>query len=171
MRSSKLRPPLDIDPRYISTFFADSYCLDVKWSQDGPIKTFQALELKNESVRMDVNGATLYPARYVHAEFDISTGVFRHFDGAIQYYSQSEYLIRRDSDFNYNGKNLTQIKSRSRKLFKLNGKVPVSTWVEFCCHFFTGNPLAFEYFSGAYPEYISDALQKIRSLPPSNCDA
>jgi hypothetical protein len=88
---SKLRPPLDIDPCYISTFFGGAYCLDVKWSRDGSIKTFQALELKDETVKMDINGEDFHPARYVHAEFDMTTGVLRHFDGAMQYYSQPEY--------------------------------------------------------------------------------
>jgi hypothetical protein len=164
----KLRPPHDVDQRYISTFFADSYCLDIKWSQEGPIKTFQALELKSEDVKMEIEGKVFFPARYIHAEFDINANTFRHFDGAMQYYSEAEYFPRRDSDFNYNAKNQAQIKSRSRKLFKLNGPVQVQTWVELCCHYLAGNPLTFEYFSGAYPQHVIEALEKIRALPPLN---
>lgn len=168
---SKLRPPLDIERRYISTFFADVFCLDIKWSQEGSIKTFQALEIKSEEVQLEVGGETIFPARYIHAEFDINSGTFRHFDGAMQYYSESEYLARRDSDFNYNVKHHAQIKSRSRKLFKLNGPIQVQTWVELCCHFLASNPLAFEYFSGSYPEHVSEALEKIRALPRSSTEA
>lgn len=167
----KLRPPLDIDQRYLSTFFADSYCLDIKWSQDGPIKTFQALEMKSEDVKMEMQGNVFFPARYIHAEFDIDANTFRHFDGAMQYYSEEEYFLRRDSDFNYNAKNHAQIKSRSRKLFKLNGPLQVQTWVELCCHYLAGNPLTFEYFSGAYPQYVIDALERIRALPPTSGNA
>jgi hypothetical protein len=168
---SKLRPPLDIERHYLSTFFADAYCLDIKWSQEGSIKTFQALELKSEDVQLEVGRENFFPARYIHAEFDINAGTFRHFDGAMQYYSKSEYFARRDSDFNYNVKHHAQIKSRSRKLFKLNGPVRVSVWVELCCHFLAGNPLTFEYFSGSYPEHVNEALEKIRALPQSSRDA
>lgn len=163
----KLRPPLDIPQRYVSTFFADSYCLDIKWSQKGSIKTFQSLELKSEDVKIKINGETLFPARYVHAEFDINAGTFRHFDGAMQYYSEAEYFARRDSDFNYNAKNHAQIKSRSHKLFKLNGPVQVKTWVELVCHYLAGNPLTFEYFSGEYPQHVNEALERIRTLQSS----
>jgi hypothetical protein len=168
---SKLRPPPDIESRYISTLFANTYCLDIKWSQEGEIKTFQALELKSEEVQLKIGEETFFPARYIHAEFDISSGTFRHFDGAMQYYSASEYSARKDSDFNYNIKHHAQIKSRSRKLFKLNGPVQVKTWVELCCHFLAGNPLTFEYFSGSHPTHISEALDKIRALPQSSWDA
>lgn len=161
---SKLRPPLDIERRHLSTFFAEAYCLDIKWSQEESIKTFQALELKSEEVQLEIGEEKFFPARYIHAEFDIDAGTFRHFDGAIQYYSELEYFARRDSDFNYNFKHQAQIKSRSRKLFKLNGPVSVDAWVELCCHFLSGNPLTFEYFSGAYPAHVDQALEKIRAL-------
>jgi hypothetical protein len=164
----KLRPPLDIDQRYISTFFADSYCLDIKWSRQGSIKTFQALELKSEDIKLEIMGKVFFPARYIHAEFDINAGTFRHFDGAMQYYSEEEYFLRRDSDFNYNAKNHAQIKAQSRKLFKLNGAVQVHAWVELCCHYFAGSPLAFEYFSGAYPQHVSEALERIRARSSSS---
>lgn len=168
---SKLRPPLDIEPRHLSFFFADAYCVDIKWSQEGAIKTFQALELKSEEVYLNIEGKKFFPARYIHAEFDINTSEFRHFDGAMQYYSESEYFARRDSDFNYNIKHHAQIKSRSRKLFKLNGSVQITDWVEFCCHFFAGNPLMFEYFSGSYPNHVNDALERIRLVRQSKEDA
>lgn len=167
----KLRPPLDIDQRHLATFFEDAYCLDIKWSQEGPIKTFQALELKSEDVKMEMDGKVFFPARYIHAEFDIGANTFRHFDGAMQYYSEEEYFLRRDSDFNYNSKNHAQIKSRSRKLFKLNGPVKVQTWVELCCHYLAGNPLTFEYFSGAYPQYVIEGLERIRARPPTSGNA
>lgn len=168
---AKLRPPPDIEQRYLSTFFADAHCLDIKWSHEGSIKTFQALELKSEGVQLEFEGQKFFPARYIHAEFDINAGTFRHFDGAMQYYSESEYFACRDSDFNYNVKHRVHIKSRSRKLFKLNGPVGVDAWVELCCHFFTGNPLAFEYFSGTCPEHVNEALERIRSLPRQRGDA
>ena len=93
---------------------------------------------------------------------DLNLNIFRHFDGAVHYYTEDEYLYRRDSDFNCNVKKSMQVKPCSEKLFKFNGNISVDMWVEFCSHFFTGNPLVIEYFSGSYPEHINDTLVKIR---------
>ncbi len=159
----KLRPPSDLEEAYVDFFFAKAYCLDFKWSQQGQIKTFQALEMKSVEAQLFLNGEQYFPARYLHAEFDLSTGSFRHFDGAVQLFRGGEYFQRRDSDFNVNAKYLSQVKARSKKLFKLNGQVSVNTWVELCCHFFTGNPLVFEYFTGQYPAHVVDTLKKLRA--------
>lgn len=159
----KLRPPLDLESHYINFFFAQTYCLDIKWSEAGRIKTFQALEIKTQDTQIVIDDQTYFPARYLHAEFDLSTGFFRHFDGAIQFFTEEEYLRRRDSDFNITFKNYDHIKARSKKVFKLNGSLTVDSWVEFGCHFFTANPLTFEYFTGAYPEYITDIVTRVRA--------
>lgn len=159
----KLRPPPDLDPRYVDLFFAQTYCLDIKWSESRQIRTFQALEIKTHDAQIIADGQTFFPARYLHAEFDSSSNTFRHFDGAIQLFTEEEYLRRRDSDFNMTLKNIEHIKARSKKVFKLNGALSVDSWVEFCCHFFTGNPLTFEYFTGAYPDHVADIVDKMRA--------
>lgn len=160
---AKLRPPLDIEPRHVSTFFASAYCLDIKWSESGGIKSFQALELKTEDIRIDVEGRSYFPARYLHAEFDLEANCWRHFDGAVQLLTEAEYLQRRESDFNMTMKNPAHMKARSRKVFKINGLLRTEDWVEFCCHFLAGNPLAFEYFSGEYPKHVTEAVERIRA--------
>jgi len=160
--TAKLRPPMDLQESYNDFFFSKVYCLDVKWSQQDEIKTFQALELKTPGVQVVVGGERYYPARYLHAEFDLSTRKFRHFDGAVQLFLENEYLQRRDSDFNVNAKHRLHLKARSKKLFKFNGAISKASWVEFCCHFFTGNPLVFEYFTGSYPVHIVEILEKLR---------
>ena len=159
----KLRPPLDIDDSDISFFFASVYSLDIKWASKGKIKTFQAEEFKTESITITKGSSEYYPVRYVHAEFDTELGCFRHFDGAIHFYTAVEYFKRRDSDFNYNNKNLHQIKTLSEKLFKLNGVVTVEAWIELTSHFFAGNSLVFEYFEGKYPQHLVEILAKIRA--------
>lgn len=159
---AKLRPPSDIDAALIRFLFAELYCLDIKWSQSGDIKTFQALEIKSSETKIFIGGEQFHPARYIHAEFDVRDGAFRHFDGAVQYFTESEYLGRRDSDFNHNLKDREQIKARSRKLFKLNGRIETEQWVELCSHFLAGNPLMFEYFTGKYPPHLEDNLRRIR---------
>jgi hypothetical protein len=161
----KLRPPLDLDPHYIDFFFAQAYCLDIKWSQASDVKTFQALELKTEDVRVVIDRTVYFPARYLHAEFDLSASSFRHFDGAIQFFREDEYRHRRDHDFNMTSKSLEHVKARSKKVFKLNGPISTDDWVELCCHFFTANPLTFEYFTGTYPDHITEALERVRACP------
>ena len=163
----KLRPPLDLESRYVSFLFADAYCLDIKWSESGGIKSFQALEIKTEDIRIKVGGQHYFPARYLHAEFDLAANCFRHFDGAIQLFTEDEYFQRRDSDFNMSMKNPEHIKARSSKVFKINGTLKASDWVEFCCHFYAANPLTFEYFSGEYPKQVTEILEKIGAFRPS----
>lgn len=159
----KLRPPLDLEPQNVSFFFADAYCLDIKWSESGGIKSFQALEIKTEEIRINVEGQHYFPARYLHAEFDLAANCFRHFDGAIQFFTEEEYFERRDADFNITMKNPAHIKARSIKVFKINGPLKTADWVEFCCHFYTANPLTFEYFSGEYPKNTTETLERIRA--------
>lgn len=158
----KLRPPLDLESRLVSIFFADAYCLDIKWSESDGIKSFQALEMKAADIRIEIGGQHYFPARYLHAEFDLAANHFRHFDGAIQLFTEEEYFQRRDSDFNMTMKSPAHIKARSSKVFKINGPLRTKDWVEFCCHFYTANPLTFEYFSGEYPKHVTESLERIR---------
>ena len=158
----KLRPPLDLESRLVSIFFADAYCLDIKWSESNGIKSFQALEMKAADIRLEIRGQHYYPARYLHAEFDLAANHFRHFDGAIQLFTEEEYFQRRDSDFNMTMKSPAHIKARWSKVFKINGPLRTKDWVEFCCHFYTANPLTFEYFSGEYPKHVTEFLERIR---------
>lgn len=167
----KLRPPLSIAPAHTSLFFADAYALDIKWSQKDHIKTFQALELKTSRVTVHVGDKEYFPARYMHAEYDLRSGAFRHFDGAVQHYTESEYLVRRDSDLNHNAKTLALVKARSQKLFKFNGPMSVSEWVNLCCHYLSGNPLVHEYFTGKYPPHIAEVLPKLEELAYQSTDA
>lgn len=161
----KLRPPLDLESRDISFLFADVYCLDIKWSESDGIKSFQALEMKTADIRIEIEGQHYFPARYLHAEFDLAANSFRHFDGAIQLFTKEEYFQRRASDFNMTMKNPAHIKARSSKVFKINGPLRVKDWVEFCCHFYAANPLTFEYFSGEYPQHVTEILERIRGTP------
>ncbi|EDU9245038.1 hypothetical protein R951_002007 [Salmonella enterica] len=160
---SKLKPPMDIEARIVDLYFNSKYSLDIKWNTKMNIKTFQALEFNNDNVVIELQGEVFHPAKYVHAEFDIESGFFRHFDGAIHFYTPSEYMARRDSDFNHPLKNKNLLKAKARKIFKLDGKITKNIWLEFTCHFFTGNPLIVEYFTGNYPQYVIDGLNRART--------
>jgi len=163
----KLRPPADLTESRVDFFFSGAYCIDVRWSDSGNIKTFQALELKIDKVQLELDGAVYHPARYMHAEFDTQQGIFRHFDGAVQYLTDVEYHARRDSDFSMPYKSMQHVKPKSKKLFKLNGTIKINTWVELASHFFAGNPLMFEYFDGSFPQHVLDLLERISARQSS----
>ncbi len=165
---SHLRPPSDLDDHYLDFLFNDAYALDICWSTKGSIKSFQALEFKGPKKVIEQNGCTFHPVRYIHAEYDLSKCKFRHFDGAIQFHTAEEYFTRRESNFRHNIKDSIKIKPKSVKSFKLNGSVPVEMWTELSSHFFSSNPLIYEYFSGSYPPYLVDILEKIRAHREKN---
>lgn len=160
----KLKPPTELDEFDNSIFFSDSFSLDIKWATSKNIKTFQAEEFKTDKIKIHKNKKDYFPVKYIHAEYDLTKKHFRHFDGAIHYYTEEEYYRRRESDFNYNNKSSTHIKTYSEKLFKINGKIPINTWIEFSSHFFSKNPLVIEYFEGKYPAHIIELLERIRII-------
>jgi len=157
-----LRPPADLDAHYLGFLFNDAYALDICWNTKNNIKSFQALEFKGKEKTVVLNNKEFHPVRYVHAEYDLEKGEFRHFDGAIQYHTIEEYNVRKDSNFRHNIKDDSKVKPLSVKAFKFNGSISTDMWAEFSSHFFASNPLIHEYFSGAYPAHLVDTLQKIR---------
>ena len=159
----KLRPPLDLQSFDIEFFFGNTYSLNIKWYTKEGIKIFQAEEFKEKSSKIIKNGVEYYPSKYIHSEFDLKTQIFRHFDGAIHFYTEDEYYQRRDTDFNHNNKNGLHLKTLSQKLFKINGKIEIKDWVELTSHYLTGNPLIFEYFEGKLPDRIIETIEKLRN--------
>ena len=159
---AKLTPPLDLEPFDIEFFFGNTHSLNIKWYSKEGVKVFQAEEFKTESSKIIKNGKEFFPAKYIHAEFDLNSGTFRHFDGAIHFYTENEYYLRRDTDFNHNEKSEQQIKTLSKKLFKINGEIKINDWVELTSHYLTGDPLIFEYFEGKLPDRIIEIIEKLR---------
>lgn len=157
----KLRPPLGLEAFHLDFFFGSTYSLDIKWTSKDGVKVFQAEEFKIDDIRIIKNGNEYYPVRYLHAEFDKAKGTFRHFDGAIHFYTEDEYYQRRDDDLNYNSKNSFQLKTFSQKLFKVNGTITVEEWVKITSHYLTGNPLVYEYFEGKLPDDLIDIIDKL----------
>lgn len=158
----KLRPPIDLEPFDIEFFFGNTYSLDIKWNSKNDIKVFQAEEFKEANSKIQKNEKEYFPVKYIHAEFDTSTNKFRHFDGAIHFYTEREYFQRRESDFNYNNKNNNQLKTLSQKLFKINGEIEVLDWVDLTSHYLTGNPLVQEYFEGKMSDDLIDTVEELR---------
>lgn len=164
----KLCPPHGLDVFDIDFYFGSTYSLDIKWTSKNGIKVFQVEEFKTDKSRIIKNGNEYYPVKYLHAEFDNQEGTFRHFEGAIHFYTEEEYYQRRDSDFNYNNKNILQLKPLSQKLFKINGQISTEEWINLVSHYLQGDPLIFEYFEGKLPKDILDIVDKLSKYKHEN---
>ena len=158
----KLTPPLDLESSDIEFFFGNTFSLDIKWASTNGIKTFQAEEFKMDNLTTYIKGKKYFPVKYLHAEYDNNEGYFRHFDGAIHFYTEDEYYERRKSDFNYSSKNDLPLKADSKKLFKINGRLKPEVWTKWISHYLSGNPLVFEYFEGKIPDDIIEIVDNLR---------
>lgn len=169
----QLRPPQDIDDSTVFMLFANTHMLDIKWAtawsdkDNQVVKSFYAEEFKTIDESISIDGLDYFPAKYIHAEFLLSSGHFKHFDGAIHFYTYDEYTGRVEADLNYNAKRDFQIKARSKKLFRIDGVIDIDTWVNFTCHFFTGDPLIQEYFEGKMPDRIQEILTALKNYKDS----
>lgn len=121
------------------------YSLDIKWKTQNGNRVFEAEEFRTTDIKLKVDDIEYFPVRYIHSVFNNEHKCFDHFDGAIHLYNKDEYLRRRDSDLNYNYKNYNQIKPKSVKLFKFNGKINIKIWATFISQFLKNNFLLFEY--------------------------
>lgn len=154
----KHRPTLSIKPEFIKILFSNNYSLDIKWETKSNIKTFQLLEFKDENITVIFQNKIKYPVRYIHAEFNLDTKEFQHFDGAIHFYDEAHYLEKRNKDIDFDLKKFNGLKPISKKLFKLNGSISTEDWSNLTSHFLHGNPLIYEYFKGEYPQYVQKFL-------------
>ena len=159
----QIRPPATLDQVDLKLFFGSAYSLHIKWATAGNIKTFQAEAYLLENELIEWRDEIWHPVRYIHAEFDLTIGSFRHFDGAIHFYTTAQYKTMRDADLNYNLKYATQIKAPSVKLFRIDGDIPVQSWITLTGQFFLHNPLIIEYFEKDYPPHIKELIAKLES--------
>ena len=87
---SKLAAPLFLNEFENSFIFKDNYTLNIKWNTKNNMKVFQAEEFKNERVFLEYKNEKFYPARYLHAVYNIEKNCFMHFDGAVHLYVNSK---------------------------------------------------------------------------------
>ena len=158
----ELRPPVYLDQFDLDTFFGSAYSLHIKWATSGNIKTFQAEAYLSDHILVEWADDLWHPVQYIHAEYDLKKEHFRHFDGALHFYQIGDYNVMRDADLNYNLKNNEHIKAPTKKMFRLDGEIPLTIWLELTSHFFSKNPLITEYFEGKYPPHIEEVLEKAR---------
>ncbi|MFK4871511.1 hypothetical protein [Novosphingobium sp. ZW T3_23] len=102
------------------------------------IRTFEIEELiEDESPGLQSGH---YGCRYAHAEYDIGAETISHFDGAIRAYAGETYLKRIEERIDRAGK-----QANYRKLFRLDGALPIAMWKRVLTDWYRRNRLIPEY--------------------------
>jgi hypothetical protein len=91
----------------------------------------------------------LYGCRYVHSIVDEETNAIAHLDGSIREYTDESMLERLDQDIAHAGRHTLYT-----KYWRLDGRLPLSTWKTLVYHHFRDNGLVGEYL-GMKSEVVS----------------
>lgn len=110
--------------------------LSVRWTASDGLKT---VEIEEFMPPPEPETDWVF-ARYLHAIRDPAQRAFIHCDGAVKAYAADRYP-RTQEAFRNRGKG-----DRYRKLFRIDGTFPTSTWSELASSWFRGNRLINEYF-------------------------
>ena len=111
------------------------------WSYRNGLKTLQIEEIHG-LVLLDDPDTDMVLNRYIHSQRDIASGTFIHLDGAVKIYERDSYQQRFDS------KMTEADKSKYKpKLFRIDGTISDSEWVQLISFFFRGNEMVLEYLN------------------------
>jgi len=106
-----------------------------------------------------------YGCRYVHSIIDEKTNNIEHLDGAIRMYSEEEMISRLDSDIKEAGRNTVYT-----KLWRTDGKVPLSDWKLLIYHNFRDNTDIGCYLDSECSSSISTSLSSVKQSSSENLD-
>lgn len=109
------------------------------WKTDGSEKTFELEEMKENPT--PVNQVETYHCRYMHSIYNTDLQTFVHFDGAIRSYGIDEMYERLGLSFLTFGR-----RAEYKKLFRIDGRLPIHLWKLLVIHYMQDNPLIYEYF-------------------------
>ncbi|MEJ7559850.1 MAG: hypothetical protein WKF66_16180 [Pedobacter sp.] len=109
--------------------------------------TLEMEEVKNQPAPIAGDN---YGCRYVHSIWDEDNQAFDHFDGAIRAYDTELMLERIESRLTDMGR-----RSEYTKLFRIDGKLPLSNWKSLVTNYMQGNPQIYEYFGLENPDVQS----------------
>jgi hypothetical protein len=115
------------------------------WYSQGGRRTFEAEEVVNLPSGGISN--TTFGCRFAHSILDESSRTPIHLDGAIRLYDEGQMLARLDCNIYQAGK-----KAAYKKLWRIDGALPVGSCKELLCHYFRDNHLVGEYFGAPTPE-------------------
>ena len=113
--------------------------LEFFWKSNNELHEFELEEVKDD---LAPTLTDTYGCRYIHSIYNKDNSEFQHFDGAIRSYSTELMSERRDSKMTEFGR-----KSDYTKLFRVDGKLSLSSWKSLVTNYLQGNPEIYEYFN------------------------
>lgn len=108
------------------------------WKSNDDLKEFELEELRENESPTEKN---FFGCRYIHSIYNTTDSNFIHFDGAIRGYDSDLYFERLDQNMTDFGR-----RSQYEKLFRIDGKLPLSSWKSLVTNYMQDNPLIYEYF-------------------------
>ncbi|HET6255317.1 MAG TPA: hypothetical protein VFE32_14645 [Puia sp.] len=133
------------------------------WKKDGNEVTFEMEELRDNPSPFETEET--YHCRYLHSIYKVDVKRFVHFDGAIRTYNIETMLDRLDKTFLQFGR-----KALYKKLFRIDGLLPLHLWKLLTTHYLQGNPLIYEYFGLDQDKEIENMqpreISKVKELLP-----
>lgn len=146
--------------KHVSDEFERSYygisSTEFFWKKNKNLKEFELEELKeNDAPTME----GYFGCRYIHSIYDTSKSIFVHFDGAIRRYDTELYFERIESKMTDFGR-----RSEYKKLFRVDGELPLNSWKSLITNYMQDNPLIYEYFDEIKPERQSTNYMDNKSL-------
>ena len=113
------------------------------WENKDGKRQFEMEEVADETMPTEKGW---YGCRYMHSFFNPGTGIFDHFDGAIRKYDEDLMAERRI-------KNLNQMGHRAKytKIFRIDGKLPISKWKGLITQYLMDNHDVYRYFGEKVP--------------------
>lgn len=88
-----------------------------------------------------------YACRYLHSIYDFGASAFDHFDGAVRQYNIDSICERLEKPINQMGHN-----ARYTKIFRLDGKIPLSSWKSLITNYLKNNYDVYRYFGMSTPQ-------------------
>ena len=113
------------------------------WENKDGKRQFEMEEVADEAMPTEKGW---YGCRYMHSFFNPETGIFDHFDGAIRKYEEDLMTERK-------AKNMNQMGHRAKytKIFRIDGKLPISKWKGLITQYLMDNHDVYRYFGEPVP--------------------
>lgn len=136
------------------------------WENKDGKRQFEMEEVAEEEMPTEKGK---YGCRYMHSFYDPETGIFDHFDGAIRMYDEELMEERKCANMNQMGH-----RAQYTKLFRIDGKLPISEWKGLITQYLKDNHDVYRYFNVELPfkmereevaeekidKYVPQVLQK-----------
>lgn len=122
------------------------------WENKDGMRQFEMEEVADEAMPTEKGW---YGCRYMHSFFNPETGIFEHFDGAIRMYDEDLMAERKAVNMNQMGH-----RAKYTKIFRIDGKLPISKWKGLITQYLKDNHDVYRYFGEQVPFEAETKLSK-----------